>query len=305
MRPLLATTILVLALAACGGDPPASPADSAAGSGGTAPSDAPSAGASAAASADAGSGGLGAGSWVTTAVDGLRVRAEPGTGATSLATLALGSPATIVEGPAEADGYSWYALAWPGLPSVGGCETNCWSFGWAAAANTDGTPWLVAAEPTCPESVSTVATLAAMTPGERLACFGNEELTVAGYIAPQTEGRGCAPGYDHEPAWLGPCPVGFLQATETEFESEGPEMPANVHVQLGTCDFGGRSPESCPFVPFIGQWVQVTGHFDDEASSACTVQPTEGSEASISDAYAVYLCRERFVVTAIEPGTAP
>jgi hypothetical protein len=58
-------------------------------------------------------------------------------------------------------------------------------------------------------------------------------------------------------------------------------------------------------VPYIGQWVQVTGHFDDEAASACTVQPSADSEASITDAYAVYLCRERFVITSIEPGSAP
>lgn len=305
MRTLFTAIVLVLVLAACGGDPSPSPTGDATGSGGAAPSTAPSAGASAAASADAGPDGLAAGSWVETAVDGLRVRQEPGTGATSLATLALGTQATIYDGPVEADGYPWYAVAWPGLPSVSGCEENCWAFGWAAASNTDGTPWLVATEPACPGAVSTVATLAAMTPGERLACFGSDELAVAGYLAPQTEGRGCEPGYDHEPVWLGPCPIGFLQATETEFETEGPEMPANVHVQLGACDFGGRSPESCPFVPYIGQWVEVTGHFDDEASSACTVEPVAESAAFMTDAYAVYLCRERFVITAIEPGSAP
>jgi hypothetical protein len=303
---MIAAIALLLVLSACGGDASSSPSGEATTSGDPASPSAASSALSAGASADTGAGGIGTGSWVATAVDGLRVRQAPGTAAPSLATLPIGTSATIVEGPVEADGYPWYALAWPGLPSIGGCEENCWTFGWAAAADTDGTAWLTAADPPCPaDPVSTVATLAAMPPGERLACFGNDEVTVTGYLAPETEGRGCNPGYDHEPAWLGPCPIGFLQAKETRFELEGPEMAANVHVQVGTCDFGGRSPESCPFVPYIGQWVQVTGHFDDEASSACTIQPREGSEAIITEAYAVYLCRERFVVTAIEPGSAP
>ncbi|HSI99716.1 MAG TPA: SH3 domain-containing protein [Patescibacteria group bacterium] len=298
---MIVAIALLLVLAACG-DASTSPSTDPAASEGAAPSAAASADPSVAPSSDPGEDGLRIGSWVETAVDGLRVRQEPGTAADSLATLAVGTTATIYDGPVEADGYPWYALAWPGVPSIGGCEENCWAFGWAAAANTDGTPWLTPASPECPGAVSTVAALAAMAPGERLACFGNDELVVQGYLSPQAEGRGCEPGYDHEPVWLGPCPVGFLQATETPFESEGPEMPANVHVQLGACDFGGRSPESCPFVPHIGQWVQVTGHFDDEASSACTIEPVAESAAFMTDAYAAYLCRERFVVTAIEPG---
>lgn len=144
-----------------------------------------------------------------------------------------------------------------------------------------------------------------MAPGARLACFGNQALELRAYIAPETEGRGCTPGYDHDPAWLGPCPIGFLQATETQFEFEGPELPANVHPDLGACDFGGRSPDSCPFVPYIGQWIQVTGHFDDPASPSCTIEPWPDSQVDLDPAFVVYQCRERFVVTAIEASTAP
>ena len=305
MRSVIVAIVLLLVLAACGSDTSTSPSAGTAASDDAAPSTAASSGPSAEPSADAGAGGLRAGSWVETAVDGLRVRREPGTAADALATLALGTTATIYDGPVEADGYPWYALAWPGLPSIGGCEENCWAFGWAAATSTDGAPWLTPATPECPGQVSTVAALAAMVPGERLACFGDDELVLQGYLSPQTEGRGCEPGYDHEPVWLGPCAIAFLQATETPFETEGPEMPANAHLQLGACDFGGRSPETCPFGPYLGQCVQVTVHFDDEASSACTVEPSAESAAFLTDAYAVYLCRERFVVTAIEPGSAP
>ncbi len=80
----------------------------------------------------------------------LSVREAPGTDATRIGSLALGTPAFVVAGPTNASGYQWYQLSGLGLPPSTGCagpiETdpfNCpvW-IGWVAAASLDGVPWL-------------------------------------------------------------------------------------------------------------------------------------------------------------------
>lgn len=253
-----------------------------------------------------------AGDLVETTVDRLRLRDEPGLGAPSLGYLSAGTSAILVEGPVEADGYTWYRIAFVGLPWGTGCETGpdadvrisgCWPPGWVAEADLDGSAWLVQWEGRCPAIPTSVAELAALPPGISAACFDDRDLVLAAYLSPKTEGRGCYPGYDHVPAWLGPCPVVFLQGSETEFAAAAEEIAANLHPDLGACDFGGRSPEACPMVPYLGQWITVTGHYNDPAAEKCSVVPWEENEAAPDDAFARHQCRHRFVITAVQPGT--
>jgi hypothetical protein len=103
------------------------------------------------------------------------------------------------------------------------------------------------------------------------------------------------------PAWLDDCFAAFLQGTATEIENQGPELIAYTHPDAGSCYFGGREPESCPFAPYFGQWVEVQGHVDDPAAGECEEHPPPGSAFIFDPDYLVYLCRAHFVVTAIEP----
>ena len=105
--------------------------------------------------------------------------------------------------------------------------------------------------------------------------------------------------------WLGPCFISFLQGEESEFDATNFEMSVHVHPDLGSCDFGGRTPDACPFARYIGQWVRVTGMVDHPLAESCVVEPWEGNQAAPDAASAVYACRERFVVTSIDPASAP
>lgn len=257
---------------------------------------------------------LAVGDWVVTTIDGLRLRGEPGLDGASVGLLRAGYVGTVIDGPVALDGHEWIHVAWPGLPAGSGCATGpdsegflsyCGASGWLATADENGNSWVTASEPDCPQKPATVAAASGIQPGVRLACFGAEELTLAGFIAPEALGRGCYPGFDHEPAWLGYCAVAFLQGEESQFDGTTYELPVNVHPDIGTCEFGGTSPESCPFIAYVGRWVRVTGMLDHPAAASCVIRPWEGNEHAPDPASAVYACRERFVVTAIETGTAP
>lgn len=254
------------------------------------------------------------GDWVVSTVEGLRLREEPGLSGESVGLLRIGYEGTVIDGPTALDGYEWIHVAWPGLPAGSGCATGpdadgylsfCGASGWVATADPLGNAWVASRSPDCPPEPSTVMDASMIRPGTRLACFGDEELTLTGFLAPQAQGRGCFPGYDHEPEWLGPCPISFLQGEESEFDATTYELAVNVHPDLGRCDFGGTSPDSCPFSSLVDGWVAVTGVLDHPDAESCTIQPWEGNEAAPDPASAVYSCRLRFVVTAVEPAAAP
>jgi hypothetical protein len=255
------------------------------------------------------------GDWVTTTVEFLKMREDAGTDGALLGMLHPGFEGTVIEGPVEADGYEWVHLAWPGLPPGGGCATGpdedgflsfCGANGWVATADALGNPWVERVDPDCPASApTTVAEFIELAPGQRLACVGDETLSLVAYLAPNPQGRGCYPGYDSSPEWLGPCPVVFLQGIESSVDATEQEIAVNVHRDLGACDFGGFGPATCPFAQYIGEWVRITGQLDHAAAASCTIEPWEGTTVGPSQAMAVYQCRERFVVTGVEPASAP
>jgi hypothetical protein len=254
------------------------------------------------------------GDWVVSTVEGLRLREQPGLGGASIGLLRIGYEGTVVEGPVELDGHEWIHVAWPGLPAASGCATGpdadgylsfCGQSGWLATADELGNPWVERTMPECPDRPATVREAAELRPGVRLACFGGEQLTLTGFMAPEAQGRGCYLPYDHGPAWLGPCAVVFVQGEESQFDATTWELAVNVHADLGECHFGGRSPDECPFLPYLGGWVEMTGMLDHPASESCEVEPWAGVESVPDAASVIYDCRERFVVTAIDAGVAP
>jgi hypothetical protein len=212
-------------------------------------------------------------------------------------------------GPVAAEGYDWYQVASVRQPYRGDCgdpapapSLECSTyFGWVAAADTNGTPWLEDASFACHDGRDVEAYLA-MLPAERLACAGNEEWTLRAYVPPMEGGRGCLPAYVVTPDWLdGSCNFTFLQREEREDDAfEG--LQVFLSPELSACI--GFNGDDCPFTALKGSWVSVQGHLDDPAASTCEAVPSDlvpaPDDPPDPDAV-IFGCRLAFVVTAISP----
>jgi hypothetical protein len=251
--------------------------------------------------------GIAAGDLVETTVEALTVRADPGTDADGLGTLALGSVSYVAGGPTQADGYTWYALSGLGLPPATGCgpdsgdtdpyDCPIW-FGWVAGAAADGSPWLVVSTAECSEPAGELQELTlARAPLELLRCYGHppgtpgepqpgRDLSVRAWLPTQ-------PGQPAEPceapeaiAWLA-CPqivLGWDQG-----------YPDAIRAANRPADADGVS------LPASAQWVRVTAHFDDPAAVECG----GGADDATDELRAILTCRATLVITAVEPAPAP
>jgi hypothetical protein len=188
----------------------------------------------------------------------------------------------ILEGPVEADGFEWFRVApieYEGYGTIGPLF-----IGWMAAG--DGVdPWLVVENP-CPEGPLTLSdlTYTATTTNwaTRLGCFRGQELTLRGWfpeLPPDVTGE-CP----NEPAFLMCTFAVDIRPIEMSFYD-----PRNAN----RLDFA-VNPESGLVLPPRGQWIEITGHWDDPASALC---PTDTDLGTLS-------CRIQFVVTSIIPDSA-
>lgn len=254
--------------------------------------------------------GLAVDSVARTTVEGLAVRAEPTTSAERLAVLRPGERVYLVQGPVDADGHPWFLVA----PVEDRLATDCsdeastalacaTELGWAAAASAAGDAWLEPVNPDCPSERDTEAYLG-LDPVERLACAGDEEWRLVGYLAPMTEGRGCFPVWTVDPFWMdGSCNFFFPQPVETEFDTDT-SLQAFVPPELGEC-----RPEGCPFDSLKGSWVEVVGQLDHSAARECTMvlnaSIDEPPYPPIGPELTVFLCRLHLVVSSVTPTEAP
>jgi hypothetical protein len=226
-----------------------------------------------------------------TLVDGVRLRGEPGTGGEVLGTLPLGSSSYVVDGPRQADGYTWWLLAGLGIPWQSGCTTptgttpfECpvW-YGWAAEASDTGDRWLGAVNQACPPGEGMLTPDYGRQPLEYLACFGGATRTYVGWLpeVPDDAGLGGAcPEMPDDLLWVA-CDLGYtrlLVSSEEDFSGAG--------LSLAIDPASGIALE-----PMRGQWLAVTGRFD---------HPAAGCE-ELGPGWAPLLCRARFVVASIEP----
>ncbi|HSL34508.1 MAG TPA: hypothetical protein VK871_12710 [Candidatus Limnocylindrales bacterium] len=196
--------------------------------------------------------------------DGLRTRTGPGLDEAVLrdANLTPGTIVFVVAGPVAADGYDWYQVQ-PFDPSL--------PFGWVAAADHDGTPWIEPAVLACPEAATLRASdLAALTPLGALACYGSGDVTVTGRV--HCEGADVDRSVSG-PSWLRSnayCGMDLEDGTEIEWHNGG--------FVLG--------------FPPPGTLVKIDGHFDDPQASSCVY----GLEGAAPDPASVILgCRTQFV----------
>lgn len=309
-RALIMLSLLAVILVACGGtaagtpiaSPSAAPTDS--GSEPATPSPSPSApeaerpagSPSPSAPADPPSPAIAVDTVVRTTVAGLRLREEPTTGAALLGTLSTGANSYVVDGPVEADGYSWYLLSGLGIPQYSGCSgpmaTDPWEcpvwFGWVAAASPDGEAWLSAHDldcPTWPEVVDFDIILGVQRIAY-LVCFGDQERSLTGFypLIPDDAGLGgaCA-GVPDGLSWIA-CNLGYEHVNTREADPFGSGFVFSV-------DPGAVA------MPDRGQWVRVTGRFDHPAADDCSF-----GEPPIRS---VLQCRAQFVVDGAQVVPAP
>lgn len=270
-----ATVALALFLAACGATPTASTGTT------SAPGSTATEGASATGTvgpSTVASTTLEPGSVVVTIVDGVRVRSLPEVSAASILReplLPRGTQLFLLEGPVQASGYDWYSVA-PISFGRGGLE------GWVAKGSREGIPWLETGSATCPAAPTTVRALSALTPGQRLACFGGQSISVRGkFLNCQCE----IDGPPMNPSWFGVSESRFL----VEPSRSGPlgDVTDALWVVL---DPAGTYPHPVP----IGRVLDVTGVFDHPAAAACTMSDGALSERTPS-------CRYAFAVTSMVP----
>jgi len=241
----------------------------------------------------------------------LNLRAQPSASSGSLGHLRLDEPAYVVAGPVQADGYVWYQLGpvRPVLDCADDSTLACgqW-FGLAAAETPDGDRWLGPLNLACPTERTTASYLS-LQPAERLACAGDDEWKLTAYIA-EEGGRGCLPVWVTDPGWLfTACNFLFPQPVERELD-EDTGLQVFVHPDLGICG-SSMFDSGCPFAPYKGSWVEMTGHLDDPAASTC-VAKLSPDFSNVSDLppppdpdQVVFACRLAFVVTAVRPTSAP
>ena len=194
------------------------------------------------------------GSRATVTADELRIRESPGLTGTVIGTTRAGDvvlAGSFLPFHTNFDGIDWYAVFfadgysdWPALPST-------WDVGWVAAG-IGAERYLELLPSRCPTGAPDLATLTSLTPWDRLACFGDRPLTIAG-----TWGcRGCggtAIG-NFEPRWLAYPIVGeWLRIS----------WPDGAILELRV------PPDSGIAVPEGGSIARVTGHFDDPAAATC------------------------------------
>lgn len=205
-------------------------------------------------------------------VTDLVVRTEPTTAEppSSILPVRLTSAdlAFVVDGPVEADGYAWYLVAPLNRP-----DGSRGPFGWIAAASREGEPWVRTVALACPAG-SNLAAVIALQPLERLACFGDDSLTISAPIV--SCGAGGGP-WTFIPSWLGEI-GGCGLAPDTSGERV-------LRLRVAPGDSG---PSSGP--------ITVSGHFDDPAAATCTVTSADAAFPAPSDEEAVVLCRSEFVL---------
>jgi len=280
------TALLLVAVLMQGGGPSASgsPSPSASGTpGATQPGDTPLA-----SSTNAPDGALAPDDLVRTTVEGLTLRADPGTAGERLGSLALGAVSFLMMGPVAGDGHDWYLVSGLGLPPATGCgpslstdpyECPIW-LGYVAAADSDGTPWLERADAQCADPpADDLQTLTLGHPSlELLHCYGDAVLVFRAWWPGETDGQPC--DATEGPLWLR-CPEVTL--------GWGPDYPEAIMAAV--------DPASGVAFPDAGQSIQVTAQFDHVESAGCA-EPADAT----ADALRVILeCRAQLVITAVEP----
>ena len=246
------------------------------------------------------------GTVVVTTVDGLSVRAEPGTDAERLGGLANGAPSFVVGGPADAGGYRWYLVSGLGLPPNTGCTGplendpyNCpvW-FGWVASGDTDGTPWLTEQPQECPEApIAFEDIVFGMSDLMRLACYGSDPITFRAWwpeLPDVAEPGGACLAEATPSGWL------LCQNVNDRLvaiDDTDPDGGMGLRVSI--------DPASGVVMPERGTWLELTVHLDDPAAQGCGEDAIGAMVEEQPPEWWVLFCRGQLVVDGVTAVDGP
>ncbi len=192
----------------------------------------------------------------------------------------------VLGGPVRGSGYQWYEV----MPLSAKYDET----GWVAAASRSGEPWIrPVGAPTCPAIPRTVAGLARLPSGIRLACFGGVPITV------RAELTSCSVEMSdafHDPAMFNvvydprkdvPAPVELSDPQADPCADDSGRSRLSLYL-----DPAGTSPDPLP----MGTAVEVTGIFDHPAAAGCLFVSLIEGPPEPDPAW----CRPMFVVTRLE-----
>jgi hypothetical protein len=222
----------------------------------------------------------------------LRVRSKPEVSDSSVKlSPLLDAPQLlfVVDGPVEASGYTWYEVA-----PIGDADTTVeLPFGWVAAADKDGTPWLAKTTPGCPARPTTVEALWTLNGVLGLACFGDTPITVAARLAQPEATCGVDIGWSIDPDWLAStCPQPRFLIEPVSGEPLDANSVIDPRVDVSRFEPGVEPAD----------WlaVEISGHFDHTDALRCK-GVSNGNPVPFGPDQIVVACRSTFVITGIAP----
>ena len=222
------------------------------------------------------------------AVDRLRVRSAPGTGADSEwlePLLDTGTMLFLIAGPVADSGYDWYRIA-PTSFGNGGDQNEFryhgdpGPIGWVASADRDGTPWIVGTRVECPDPAGSDTDLAAIErlgPLVALSCYRETSIQIRARLGSRGFVDDFGPGMEPDPMypdtyWASPVSVEDSASFGSVLDRQRFPKGVNDHDSV---------------------W-NVIGHFDDELATTCGTYRKLDDQAVAAD---ILTCRTTFVVT--------
>ena len=308
VHSLAAATVIFLAIAACSAAPgttstpspsasitPSPPAEA---QSSTPPSEPPMPSAEPSESLGADSVPIPPDTYARVVTDGLRVRSKPGVSDDSKKLeplLQQEELLVVLDGPVEASGYHWYQVQ-PVIPVDVGVESI--PFGWVAAADKDGEPWIAPTAVNCPQQPNDAYGLTNLIDGVDMfygvTCFGGRELTITARLAAPEIHCGAEPLWVVEPAWFQKCMSGdyFLAPLDITEALYFPAFAPGVDTSIAGEPDGEQS-----------EWpvVEAVGMFDHPDAMTCRPDTYLDAPAlpEPDPAQTILGCRNQFVVTAM------
>ena len=305
IRSLTAAAAVCLVLAACGAAPATTPSPSPSPSPAAAIEPSPSASAAPMASAEPSvsvpgdSVPIPPDTYARVVTDDLRVRSKPGVSEDSKKLeplLQAGVQVVVLDGPVQASGYDWY-LVQPTIPSD---TAEQYRFGWVAAADKDGEPWIQSKTVDCPPLPTSAEQLDELYQGRflfhEITCFGGKEMRFQARLGVPEARCGAEPDWGVDPSWFDRCGSDEsylfpLEATR-DYIAITPIWAPGVDTNLGS------SPNArLADMPLV----EVTGMFDHPDAQTCRNRPNTDDPITPEPdpAQTILRCRMKFVVTSL------
>jgi hypothetical protein len=203
----------------------------------------------------------------------------------------------VVDGPVRASDYDWFQVM-PVSDSESGPD---YPFGWVAAADKNGDPWIEQESVPCPPTPIDVEDFVFVEESPRfyeVTCFGDQEFTFQARLVSPEAMCGLEPPVSVEPDWFDSC--GREPYYLAPLGTDVPESTLSP-VWAPDIDFSiAADPQASP-----AAWptVEVTAQYNHPAAQSCRFRINDVIPGSPPwkpvPAEAVLSCRARLVVTSM------